>query len=294
MNLEPQGHANLETQGHANLETQGHANLETQGITHLETQHLELGYEQRTIVSDLNLCIQNGKISTIIGANGCGKSTILRALARLLKPKIGSVLLSGKSIQTLPSKTVAQQLAILPQAPTAPEGITVEALVQFGRYPHQKFLQPRSSEDNAQVESALEQTKMQDFRNRPLETLSGGQRQRAWIAMALAQNTPLLLLDEPTTYLDIMHQLEVLHLLEELNAQSGKTIIMVLHDLNQAARYSHELIAVKDGRVVAQDTPKKVLNHALLREVFGLEAHILPDPSTGKPHIIPYALAVGT
>jgi iron complex transport system ATP-binding protein len=283
---------NLETQGVAHLETQGVAHLETQGVAHLETQHLELGYEQRTVVENLNLRLQNGKISTIIGANGSGKSTILRSLARLLKPKTGAVLLSGKSIQTLPSKTVAQQLAILPQAPTAPEGITVEALVQFGRYPHQKFLQPRSSEDDAQIQAALEQTKMLEFKNRPLETLSGGQRQRAWIAMALAQDTPLLLLDEPTTYLDIKHQLEVLHLLEELNAQTGKTIVMVLHDLNQAARYSHELIAVKNGQVVAQDTPERVLTHALLREVFGLEVHILPDPANGKPHIIPYGLAV--
>jgi iron complex transport system ATP-binding protein len=259
----------------------------------LVTQHLELGYEQRTIVADLNLQLQHGKISTIIGANGCGKSTILRSLARLLKPKTGSVLLDGKNIHTLPSKAVAQQLAILPQAPTAPEGITVEALVQFGRYPHQQFLQPRSSEDNAQVESALVQTKMLEFKDRPLETLSGGQRQRAWIAMALAQNTSTLLLDEPTTYLDLMHQLEVLHLLEELNANTGKTIVMVLHDLNQAARYSHELIAIKNGQVVAQDTPEKVLTHTTLREVFGLEVHLLQDPSTGKPHIIPYGLAVG-
>jgi iron complex transport system ATP-binding protein len=267
--------------------------LESQGTAHLETQRLNLGYEDHLIVQDLNLRIANGKISTIIGANGCGKSTILRALARLLKPKTGTVLLSGQSIQTLPTKAVAQALAILPQAPTAPEGITVEALVQFGRYPHQKFLQPRSSEDNALVAAALEQTKMQDFKDRPLETLSGGQRQRAWIAMALAQNTPVLLLDEPTTYLDLKHQLEVLHLLEELNAKTGKTIVMVLHDLNQAARYSHELMAVKDGRVIAQDTPERVLNHTLLREVFGLEVHLLKDPSTGKPHIIPYDLAVG-
>jgi iron complex transport system ATP-binding protein len=266
--------------------------LETQGHVHLETQHLELGYEQRTIVANLNLHLENGKISTIIGANGCGKSTILRALARLLKPKAGAVLLSNKNIHTLPSKTIAKQLAILPQAPSAPDGITVEALVQFGRYPHQQFLQPRSPEDNAQVEMALLQTNMQDLKDRRLETLSGGQRQRAWIAMALAQNTPWLLLDEPTTYLDLMHQLEVLHLLEELNATTGKTIVMVLHDLNQAARYSHELIAIKNGQVVAQDTPEKVLTHALLREVFGLEVHLLSDPSTGKPHIIPYGLAV--
>jgi iron complex transport system ATP-binding protein len=260
----------------------------------LETQNLEVGYEQRIIVKNLNLRLQLGKISTIIGANGSGKSTILRAIARLLKPKAGAVLLDGKNIHTSPSKIVAQQLAILPQAPTAPEGITVEALVQFGRYPHQKFLQPYSSADYNLVESALEQTKMQEFKHRPLETLSGGQRQRAWIAMALAQNTPWLLLDEPTTYLDIMHQLEVLHLLEELNSKTGKTIVMVLHDLNQAARCSHELIAIKNGQVVSQDTPNKVLNHALLREVFGIKAHILPDPSTGKPHIIPYGLAVGT
>ncbi len=258
----------------------------------LETQHLSLGYEDKIIVEDLNLTLEMGKITTIIGSNGCGKSTILRSIARLLKPKMGAVLLDGKVIHTLPSKTVAQQLAILPQTPTAPEGITVEALVRFGRYPHQKFLQPRNPQDDLAIEQALEQTKMLEFRTRPLETLSGGQRQRAWITMSLAQDTPILLLDEPTTYLDIKHQLEVLHLLEELNTKTGKTVVMVLHDLNQAARYSHQLIAVQDGRVMAQNTPELVLTNQVVRDVFGIEAHLILDPSNGKPHVIPFALAV--
>lgn len=258
----------------------------------LETQHLSLGYEDKIIVEDLNLTLEMSKITTIIGSNGCGKSTILRSIARLLKPKFGSVLLDGKAIHTLPSKTVAQQLAILPQTPTAPEGITVEALVRFGRYPHQKFLQQRNNDDDTAIEQALEQTKMTEFRNRALETLSGGQRQRAWIAMSLAQDTPILLLDEPTTYLDIKHQLEVLHLLEELNTTTRKTVVMVLHDLNQAARYSHQLIAVQNGRVMAQNTPELVLTNQVVREVFGIEAHLITDPSNGKPHVIPFALAV--
>ena len=257
----------------------------------LETRDLTLAYDERLIVERLNLSLQSGKITTIIGANGCGKSTILRSLARLLKPRAGACLLDGRAIHSLPSREVAKRLAILPQSPSAPEGVSVEALAWFGRYPHQGFMQARSREDAKIVDRALEQTRMTEFRNRPLETLSGGQRQRAWIAMALAQNTAILLLDEPTTYLDLKHQLEVLQLLEELNADSQQTVVMVLHDLNQAARYSHELIAVQAGRVVAQDVPEHVLTLELLRSVFGLEAHLIRDPTSGKPHVIPYGLA---
>lgn len=282
MNLEPQGATNLEPQGVANLETQGAANL--------ETKNLSLGYEQKIVISELNLGFPVGQISSIIGSNGCGKTTLLRSLARLLKPKTGAVLLEGRAIHQLPSKEVARQISVLPQAPFAPESITVEALVQFGRYPYQGFFQQLTSQDQHFVELALQQTRMLELRERRLETLSGGQRQRAWIAMALAQDTPILLLDEPTTYLDIMHQLEVLHLLEELNRMSQKTIVMVLHDLNQASRYSHQLIAMKDGRVLVQDTPVKVLTHQTLQQVFGIRAHLLTDPSSGKPHIIPYEL----
>lgn len=257
----------------------------------LETRGLRLAYESRVIVEDLNLSLQTGKITAIIGPNGCGKSTILRSLARLLTPKAGAVLLDGKDIHALPSRVLARQLAILPQGPVSPEGLTVEMLAWFGRYPHQNFMQSRSSGDARIIRDALAQTGMLELKDRALETLSGGQRQRAWIAMSLAQDTPFLLLDEPTTYLDMMHQLEVLQLLTTLNADSGKTIVMVLHDLNQAARFSHELIAVQGGRVVAQDTPERVLTLQLLRSVFGLEAHLIRDPQAGTPHVIPYALA---
>lgn len=263
----------------------------TPATASLETRSLRLAYDARVIVEDLNLSLESGQITSIIGPNGCGKSTILRSLARLLAPKAGEVLLDGKNIHALPSRVLARQLAILPQGPVAPEGLTVEALAWFGRYPHQNFIQGRSSSDAKIIRDALSQTGMLELKDRALETLSGGQRQRAWIAMSLAQDTPFLLLDEPTTYLDVMHQLEVLQLLTTLNADTGKTIVMVLHDLNQAARFSHELIAVQEGRVVAQDSPERVLTLELLRSVFGLEAHLIRDPHSGTPHVIPYALA---
>jgi iron complex transport system ATP-binding protein len=257
----------------------------------LQAQQLSLGYDERRIIEGLNLSLPKRKITALIGPNGCGKSTLLRALARLLKPQEGAVLLDGKAIHTLPTKAVARQLALLPQMPQAPEGLTVEELVWFGRYPYQSAFGGRSKHDRQVVEWALDQTGMRIFASRPLETLSGGQRQRAWIAMALAQETPVLLLDEPTTYLDLSHQLEVLQLLQRLNREGGKTVVMVLHDLNQAARYAHHLVAVRGGRVVAEGAPEAVLNERILREVFGLKAHFLRDPETGTPHCIPYALA---
>lgn len=257
----------------------------------LQTRSLHLGYENRLVVEGLDLELPSGKITTFIGPNGSGKSTLLRSLARLLKPQQGSVLLDGKAIHRLPTKEVARQLAILVQGPQAPEGLTVEALAWFGRYPHQGFLARRTEADQEAVERALQQTGMVVFRDRPLETLSGGQRQRAWIAMALAQDTPLLLLDEPTTFLDLSHQLEVIQLLQRLNREQGKTVVMVLHDLNQAARYSHELVAIDAGQVVAQGPPAEVITPHLLRRVFGLEAHITLDPDAGTPHVIPYGLS---
>lgn len=259
--------------------------------TKLETRGLRLAYDGSVIVEDLNLSIRSGQITSIIGPNGCGKSTILRSLARLLSPKAGAVLLDGSDIHKLRGRVLARQLAILPQGPVSPEGLTVEALAWFGRYPHQNFMQGRSSNDAKIIHDALWQTGMLELKDRALETLSGGQRQRAWIAMSLAQDTPLLLLDEPTTYLDVMHQLEILQLLTKLNAQTGKTIVMVLHDLNQAARFSDQLIAVQNGRVTAQGTPERVLTVELLRDVFGLEAHLIRDPHSNTPHMIPYALA---
>lgn len=257
----------------------------------LATRALSLRYGPRRVIEDLNLTLQAGAVTTIIGANGCGKSTLLRSLSRLLAPEKGAVLLNGADLHRLSTKAVAQKLAILPQGPSAPEGLTVEELAWFGRHPHQGMFAGRTAEDKKTVAWALDQTGMTVFAGRPLESLSGGQRQRAWIAMSLAQGTDILLLDEPTTYLDLSHQLEVLHLLRRLNAEEGKTVVMVLHDLNQAVRYSDEIVAVLNGAVYAQGDPGEVMNKALLREVFGLEAHLLADPDTGRPHVIPYGIA---
>ncbi|MEW6420582.1 MAG: ABC transporter ATP-binding protein [Deinococcota bacterium] len=256
----------------------------------LTTEKLRLGYGASLVIPELDLRVAGGKVTSIIGPNGCGKSTLLRALARLLPPGGGQIRLYGQALHTLPSKEVARRLAILPQGPTAPEGLSAEELVWFGRHPHQGRFPVRREEDREAVSWALDQTGMRIFAGRPLESLSGGQRQRAWIAMSLAQQTDILLLDEPTTYLDLSHQLEVLHLAQRLNREQGKTVVMVLHDLNQAVRYSDEIIAMKGGEVYTQGEAGAVLTPELLRDVFGLKAHILTDPDTGKPHVIPYAL----
>ncbi|THF87957.1 ABC transporter ATP-binding protein [Deinococcus sp. KSM4-11] len=256
----------------------------------LVTTGLKLGYGQSIIIPDLDLRVSGGRITSIIGPNGCGKSTLLRALARLLPMSGGQIELYGQALHALPSREVARRLAILPQGPTAPEGLSVEDLVWFGRHPHQGRFPVRRQEDREAVHWALDQTGMRIFAGRPLDALSGGQRQRAWIAMSLAQQTDILLLDEPTTYLDLSHQLEVLQLAQRLNQDQGKTVVMVLHDLNQAVRYSDEIIALHAGQVYAQGPAADILTHELLRDVFHLRGHILADPDTGKPHVIPYAL----
>ncbi len=256
----------------------------------LSTRSLKLAYGPSVIVPDLDLQVAGNRVTSIIGPNGCGKSTLLRALARLLPSAGGQVSLYGQALHTLPSREIARRLAILPQGPTAPEGLSVGELVWFGRHPHQGRFPVRRPEDHEAVAWALDQTGMKVFAGRGLDTLSGGQRQRAWIAMSLAQQTEILLLDEPTTYLDLSHQLEVLHLAVRLNQTQGKTVVMVLHDLNQAVRYSDEIIAMHGGQVYAQGRPEDILTPALLADVFGLKAHILRDPDTDRPHIIPYAL----
>lgn len=253
----------------------------------LTTRQLTLAYEQRIIVDQLNLAIPTGQMTALVGANGCGKSTLLRGLARLLKPRAGLVYLDGQAIAHLPTRMVAQRLGLLPQSPTAPEGLTVRELVAQGRYPHQRWLQQWSGEDERFTEQALVMTGMTEMSDRPLDTLSGGQRQRAWIAMALAQNTEILLLDEPTTFLDLAHQIEVLDLLYDLNQTQGRTIVMVLHDLNQACRYADCLIAMRDGQVVAQGSPQEVMTVAMVQAVFGIESQIVTDPTTGTPMCIP-------
>ncbi|RAP73521.1 ABC transporter ATP-binding protein [Paenibacillus montanisoli] len=255
------------------------------------TSKLNIGYEERLIVENLNIMIPKGKITALVGANGSGKSTILKTLARLMSPSAGSVLLDGKSIHKQSTKEVAKQLAILPQNPTAPDGLTVSELVSYGRFPYQKGFGSLSKEDRSVIQWAVEKTGMGEFADRPIDRLSGGQRQRAWIAMALAQQTEMLFLDEPTTFLDMTHQLEVLELLQHLNETAGRTIVMVVHDLNHASRYAQHMIAIKSGKVVGEGSPVTVMNKDILREVFSIEADIIQDPRTGVPLCLPYALA---
>ncbi|MEC0184837.1 ABC transporter ATP-binding protein [Paenibacillus peoriae] len=257
----------------------------------LKTANLDIAYEDRLIVEDLNVEIPQGKITALVGANGSGKSTILKTMARIMNPKGGSVLLDGKSIHKQSTREVAKQLAILPQNPTAPEGLTVTELVSYGRFPYQKGFGSMKAEDRKMVEWAIQVTGMSEFHDRPIDQLSGGQRQRAWIAMALAQDTDILFLDEPTTFLDMAHQLEVLHLLEYLNTSAERTIVMVVHDLNHAARYAQHMIAIKKGKAEAVGAPTEVMSPDVLRAVFGIEADIVTDPRTGVPLCLPYALA---
>lgn len=252
----------------------------------LAAQQLHLAYDSRAIIESLDLRIPPGRITALIGPNGCGKSTLLRGLARLLKPRGGSVLLDGRSIHALPTKELAKQIGILPQSPVAPEGLTVYELVAQGRYPHQGWFQQWSDQDEQVVQEALAITNMAEFAHRPLDTLSGGQRQRAWIAMALAQQTEILLLDEPTTFLDLAYQLEVLDLLHDLNEQ-GRTIVMVLHDLNQACRYADHLVALRDGQIIAQGAPADVMTEEIVQQVFRLRCRIASDPVTGCPLCVP-------
>ncbi|MEO0803395.1 MAG: ABC transporter ATP-binding protein [Cyanobacteria bacterium J06642_2] len=253
----------------------------------LEARSLTLAYQKFPILKNLDLTIVSGQITTLIGQNGCGKSTLLSGLSRLLSPVHGSVYLNGTSIHELSTRTVAKQLGVLPQSPPHPDGISVRSLVALGRYPRQHWLQSWSAEDERMVNRALAITNMQAFGDRSLESLSGGQKQRAWIAMALAQDTPTLLLDEPTTYLDMAHQIEVLDLLHDLNRNCDRTIVMVLHDLNLACRYSDTIIALKEGKILAQGHPKDIINAALIERVFDIQCTILNDPTTDMPLCIP-------
>ncbi|GAA4545586.1 ABC transporter ATP-binding protein [Pseudonocardia xishanensis] len=257
------------------------------GRVRLAAESVRLGYGERTIVDDLDLEIVQGTVTAVIGPNGCGKSTLLRALGRLLAPAKGQVLLDGKRIDRMPTKEVAAVLGLLPQAPTAPEGLTVGDLVARGRHPHQAWYRQWSADDEEAVAEALDWTGIADLAERPVDELSGGQRQRAWISMALAQGTELLLLDEPTTFLDLSHQVEVLELVTRLNTERGRTVVMVLHDLNLAARYADRLVAMKNGAIMAQGRPADVVTEPLLREVFGLEAKVVPDPVAGTPMVVP-------
>lgn len=248
---------------------------------------LQLGYGDSVIVDGLDLDILDGTVTAVIGPNGCGKSTLLRALGRLLPAARGRVLLDGKQIDKMSTRDVAKILGILPQAPSAPEGLTVGDLVARGRHPHQAWYRQWSSDDEGAVATALAWTGMSEFAERAVDTLSGGQRQRVWISMALAQGTDLILLDEPTTFLDLAHQVDVLDLVEQLNTEGGRTVVMVLHDLNLAARYAQTLVAMKDGAIIAQGPPHEVLTAALLRQVFDLDAEVITDPVSGTPMVVP-------
>ncbi|WP_219415423.1 ABC transporter ATP-binding protein [Pseudonocardia nigra] len=253
----------------------------------LRAEEVRLGYGERTVVDGLDLDVVAGTITAVIGPNGCGKSTLLRALGRLLKPSGGQVLLDGKRIDRIPTREVAKVLGLLPQAPTAPEGLTVGDLVARGRHPHQAWYRQWSADDEDAVAQALEWTGISDLAERPVDELSGGQRQRAWISMALAQGTDLLLLDEPTTFLDLAHQVDVLELVRRLHSEAGRTVVMVLHDLNLAARYADRLVAMREGSIVAAGEPAEVITEPLLAEVFGLAARVIPDPVAGTPLVVP-------
>jgi iron complex transport system ATP-binding protein len=253
----------------------------------LRAEGLTVGYDAAAVVERLDLDIPDERITAVVGANGCGKSTLLRALARLIRPREGTVLLDGQAIRDMPSREVARRLGMLPQAPVAPDTLSVEELVARGRYPHQGLFRQWSPEDEAAVEEALVATAMTELRDRPIDELSGGQRQRAWIAMTLAQQTRLLLLDEPTTYLDLAHQIDVLDLLDRLVSERGRTVVMVLHDINQACRYADQLVAVRDGRVHAAGAPADIVDGAFIQDVFGLEAAVVEDPVTGTPLCLP-------
>ncbi|WP_433236178.1 ABC transporter ATP-binding protein [Streptosporangium sp. CA-135522] len=249
---------------------------------------LTLAYDRRVIASSLEVTVPDGAFTVIIGPNACGKSTLLRALARMLKPRAGAVHLDGSVITSLPSKEVARRLGLLPQSSIVPDGITVADLVARGRYPHQRFMRQWSRADEAAVAEAMRATDVTGLAERIVDELSGGQRQRVWLAMALAQETPILLLDEPTTFLDISHQIEVLDLCAELN-EAGRTLVAVLHDLNQACRYATHLIVMRDGAIVAEGDPRRIVTSSLVEEVFEVRCEIIADPQTGTPLIVPEA-----
>ncbi|MCM3691836.1 ABC transporter ATP-binding protein [Neobacillus niacini] len=259
----------------------------------LSTEELSIGYGERLIVKNLSIEIPDKKITTIIGPNGCGKSTLLKAITRIISHQSGNILLDGNDISKVNTKILAKQMAILPQTPESASGLTVGELVSYGRFPYQKGFGRLTKKDYEVIDWALEVTGTIDFKFRPVDALSGGQRQRVWIAMALAQETEIIFLDEPTTYLDMAHQLEVLELLQKLNHEQERTIVMVLHDLNQAARFADHIIALKDGEIVKAGNCEEVISHKVLKKVFNIDAVIGHDPRTGKPMCITYNLLKG-
>ncbi|AWE08526.1 cobalamin/Fe(3+)-siderophore ABC transporter ATP-binding protein [Lysinibacillus sp. 2017] len=256
--------------------------------THIfQAENITAGYDNKMILQDISLTIPSNKISIIIGANGCGKSTLLKTMARLIKPSSGQVTLDGKPINKIPPKHLARVLGLLPQSPVVPEGITVADLVGRGRFPHQTFLKGWTKEDYEAVAEAMEIMNITEFADRNIDELSGGQRQRVWIAMALAQQTDILFLDEPTTYLDITYQVEILDMLTDLNRKYGTTIVMVLHDINLSARYADHIFAVHKGKLVAEGTPEEVVSSTLIHDIFGLKSLVIQDPVSDSPSVVP-------
>ncbi|KHL13196.1 iron complex transport system ATP-binding protein [Mumia flava] len=259
----------------------------TTTTTRLAAERITAGYGTRTVLRDLSLELPDGQVTTIIGPNGCGKSTFVRVLSRLLQPAAGQVTLDGSPLTSLRSRELARRLSMLPQNPVAPEGMTVADLAARGRQPHQPWYRQWSADDEAIAHQAMQMTGVADLREIPLDELSGGQRQRAWIAMVLAQQTDLMILDEPTTHLDLAHAAEVLDVVVELRRTAGKTVVLVLHDLSLAARYSDHLVVLDAGRVVTAGPPAEVLTRDMLADVFGLSAHVFPDPVDGLPTVVP-------
>lgn len=253
----------------------------------LRAHDIRIDYQKKTVIDALHINIPVGKITVLVGPNGSGKSTLLKALTRVMSPSRGQVLLDDRDIFSIPSKQLAKQLSFLPQGPIAPEGITVRNLVSYGRYPHQSLLGNLTSEDQKIIDQAIATTGLSALAMRHLDELSGGQRQKAWIAMTIAQQSQIIFLDEPTTYLDIVHQIDVLNLLQQLNQQHQHTVVMVLHDLNLAARYADHLIAMKEGKIMAEGDSHQIVSANVLQQVFGIEAHIFTDPDTHKPWFIP-------
>lgn len=269
--------------------TEGGADMPDQNPPRLRAAELSIAYDATVIIADLSVDVLDGRITAIVGPNACGKSTLLRGFARLLKPSAGQVVLDGHDIGRMPTKEVARRLGLLPQTSIAPEGITVADLVSRGRFPHQKVLRQWSSDDERAVVDAMRSTGVTELAGRLVDELSGGQRQRVWVAMVLAQQTPLILLDEPTTYLDIAHQVELLDLFAMLNRRHNRTVVAVLHDLNHACRYADQIVMMKAGRIVAQGLPAQVVTEDLVEAVYGLKCQIIDDPQTGTPLVVPRA-----
>ncbi len=256
----------------------------------ISVKNLCVSYEDNIIIQDLDLAIPKGEITIIIGANGCGKSTLLKTISRINKPKKGDIFINGKNIKSIKEKNIAKEVAFLPQGPVCPSGLTVRQLVAFGRFPHQKMIGGLNSHDKEVIDWAIRETGLSEFSDREVENLSGGQRQRAWIAMTLAQETEIIMLDEPTTYLDMSYQLEVLEVLQKLNKEKKITVVIVLHELNNACRFADNIIGLKKGRIICEGRPIDVINKETLKEIYGIDASLVNSENGEYPICMEYEL----